>query len=157
MPKLGPFALVILLGAPPALGGPKPPDACALLTAADVEKHVGKGFTLSRLRGTASDNSNCGYLKGSTHVVNLMVVGAADGTDMATALGQLRERYAASGLPVKSVDGAGAGAFYVLRKAKGVVHFGKGPWHGTLSVTLNGKSDHAAEQALAAIAFGRLP
>jgi hypothetical protein len=136
-----------------------PPDACKLLTAMDVEKTVGAGFKPSPFRGTASDNSNCGYLKDQNSVVNLLVVNA--GQEMSTALKELQKLHAQRNHKVVPIEGAGDGAFYletvnaITKQPVVAAHFGKGVWHGVLEVKINGKHDIDSMVKLSRIVFPR--
>jgi hypothetical protein len=152
--------IVLLMFSPFAFAGPKLPDACTLLTAADVEQVIGSGFQLSPFHGTASDNSNCGYIKDKQNVVNLLIVDG--GQDMSKALKEMQKVYTQQNHKVVPIDGVGEGAFYVestnsiTKEPLIAVHFGKGEWHFVLEVKLNGKPDAESEQKLAKIIYGRL-
>jgi len=152
--------IVLLMFSPIVFAGPKLPDACTLLTAADVEQVVGPGFQLSPFRGTASDNSNCGYLKDKENVVNLLIVDG--GRDMSKRLKEMQKVYTQQNHKVVPIEGAGDGAFYVettnsiTKEPVIAVHFGKGEWHAVLEVKINGKPDANAEQKLAKIIYSKL-
>lgn len=137
------------------------PDACKLLTAEDVQKVVGPGFKLSPFRGTASDNSNCGYVKDKSNVANLLVVDAK--TDIGTALKALQEQHTQQNHKVVAIEGAGPGAFYVeyanaiTKEPVIAAHIGKATLHGVLEVKIKAKPDTDALQKLAKIVYTRLP
>ncbi|HET6267172.1 MAG TPA: hypothetical protein VFG11_05585 [Acidobacteriota bacterium] len=138
----------------------KPPDACTIMTAQDVEKVVGPGFKLSPFHGTASDNSSCGYMKDKNNIVMLTIV-VYPGINAGFA--QLQKQYAQAGRKVVPIEGGGENAFLCdyPNAATGervvAIHFGKGASHCVLEVKINGKDDGDAEQKLVKLAYPRLP
>lgn len=150
------FIAILLCSSLLYAADPKPPDACKILTSDDVAKVVGSGFKNIGFTGTASDNSNCAYMKDRNNLVNLMIV-TLSGMTADAALAQMQKQYESQSLKITAVKGAGVGAFYSEFGNHKTLHFGKGPWHAVLDVTLSGKPDSDAEEKLATTAYGKLP
>jgi hypothetical protein len=140
------------------------PDACGLLTAADLLKAVGGTFSIGSTNATkGGSNYLCGYVKpsvdakASSVTVTVLPAKEESGKDLKKGWDALRGQ----GKDLKAAAGVGPGAFYLTAmefdEPATEIYFGKGSWLVDLRVSLAGKADANATLKLAAIAFGRLP
>jgi hypothetical protein len=142
------------------------PDACILLTAADLLKVAGGEFSVGSTNATkGGGNYLCGYVKGpaspdakrSSVTITVLPAKEDSGKDLKRGWDALRGQ----GKDLKAAAGVGPGAFYLTTTdfddLATEMYFGKGSWIVDLQVSLGGKADADATLKLAAIALGRLP
>ena len=147
---------------------PGPPEACTLLTLADVSSALGTGyavFTLPGISSTTAESSECTYTKGAGtgNAVSLLVLAAPDSDAKATVAAR-QARMIAGHHQVTPLEGLCEAAYYddasplqVKAPFQAQLVFAKGPWQLFLQVNTGGKPDMAAAQALAGVVCSRLP
>jgi len=154
------FGALVGLGATVLSGpGSKPPDACKLVTLADVTGALGAGFTQNPAGALANsgDMSACLYQKGPTNTVAIAVLGAPDDDAKAAVLTR-QDRQRRAGRTVTPLPGVCDVAFTVsITPSNTTLIAAKGPWQVEFQVVAGGKPDATAEQKLAKAACARLP
>jgi len=154
------WVLMLTLFASMLYAQTKPPDACTILFAQDVEKVLGTGYQRSPFNGTASDNSVCAYTKDKANVAGITIVVSPD---IANGLLQMQKQFAQGGRKITPIEGGGENAFLaeavnpLTHQPVLTIHFGKGSWHCVMDVKTDGKSNPDAEQKLVKLAYPRLP
>ena len=141
--------------------GPATPDACKLVSGADVTAALGAGFQLvdnplAAKLAKNSEYSGCLYRKEGSGTVAIAILRTSSGAKAAVIGRQESQRRA--GRSVTPVPGLCEAAFVlVISPKKTNVVAAKGTWQVETEVTMAGKPDAPAAQKLAKVVCSRLP
>ena len=136
----------------------KLPDACTVLTLADVAAEVGSGYAKSSTGEllNSSEISSCLYQKGAGTTVALTVMRAPE-DDGRAAVTARQEGQRRGGRTVASLSSACDTAFsIIISPSQAIVLGGKGPWQLDFQVVTGGKPDVAAAGRVASAACKHL-
>ncbi len=146
---------MLLLGTPL----PAPPDACKLITLADVTTALGRGFAKGPISELANSGeiSSCFYRKDPKTTVAISILEGANHSGKAAVLGR-QQRYQTAGHSVAPLAGLCDAAFsVVITPSNAIVVAAKGPWQMDVQVLVSGRPNLQAAQTLTKTACGRRP
>jgi len=136
-----------------------PPDACKLITLADVTAALGRGFTKGAVSevGNGGQSSSCLYHRDSKTSVAISMLPGPNHNAKAAVLGR-RQRYETAGHSVAPLAGLCDAAFsVVIAPGDAIVVAAKGQWQLDVQVLISGRPNLQAAQTLTKTACGRRP
>jgi hypothetical protein len=135
------------------------PDACKLITLADVTAAVGRGFTKGTMveLASAGPTSSCLYRRDPKTTVAISILPGPNRNAKAAVLGR-RQRYETAGHPVAPLAGLCDAAFsVVIAPSDAIVVAAKGQWQMDVQVLISGRPNLQAAQTLTKAACRRRP
>jgi hypothetical protein len=136
-----------------------PPDACKLITLADVTAALGHGFTKGTVTEVANvgESRSCVYHRDPRTSVAISIVPGPTRSAQAAVLGR-RQRYEIAGHSVAPLAGLCDAAFsVVIAPSDALVVAAKGRWQMDIQVLVAGRPNLQAAQTLTKTACSRRP